>query len=193
MDGCTLPDGHEGDCVLPPSKLAKANTYAANNTVTKGGITIAASDGGEVVYIDGSGFSLNQTGTYEISGTWDGTETVRNAVITVPDGVTVDITLRGVTIDVSLKSGCCAFAVEPGGTADVTVSGTNSLKSGWDCAGLEVSEDAELTLTSADMAAWRSREGGTVRESEVVIGMEVVSSSVGTSMLRRQVVKMARE
>ncbi len=150
MDGCTLPDGHEGDCVLPPSKLAKANTYAANNTVTKGGITIAASDGGEVVYIDGSGFSLNQTGTYEISGTWDGTETVRNAVITVPDGVTVDITLRGVTIDVSLKSGCCAFAVEPGGTADVTVSGTNSLKSGWDCAGLEVSEDAELTLTSAD-------------------------------------------
>lgn len=149
-DGCILPDGHEGDCALTPSKLAKANTYAANNTVTRGGITIAASDDGEVVYTDGSGFSLSKKGTYEISGTWDGTETVTGAVITVPDGVTANIILQGVTIDVSLKK-CCAFAVEPGGTADVTVSGTNSLKSGVNRAGLEVPENAELTLTSTSM------------------------------------------
>lgn len=145
--GCTLPDGHEGDCVLLPSKLAKANTYAANNMETKGGITIEASDDGEVVYMDGSGFSLSQTGTYEISGTWDGTETVSGAVITVPDGVTADITLRGVTIE---TSNSCAFAIEPGGIADMTVSGTNSLKSGGMNAGLEVLENAELTLTSTN-------------------------------------------
>ncbi len=45
--------------------------------------------------------------------------------------------LQDVTIDVSSTVLACAFAVAKGGTAHITLKGTNTLKSGGDRAGLE--------------------------------------------------------
>ena len=148
-----LPEGYACD-PLPAVKvlLGGANTYIANNTVEQGGIKIVASDNGEVEYTDGNGFTLTASGTYEISGEWNGTldtsGRTNKAVITVPNGVTANVTLNGTTIttNVSNTNYACAFAVEAGGTANITLIGTNTLASGLERAGLEVPENAAVTI-----------------------------------------------
>ncbi len=67
--------------------------------------------------------------------------------IVVPDGVTADVTLDGVNIDVSGEDYGCAFAVEAGGEAHITLSGVNTLKSGKYRAGLEVPENTAVTIS----------------------------------------------
>ena len=146
-----LPDGYACD-PLPTVEvlLGGGNTYDVNNTEEHGGIKIIARDSGEVGYTEGNGFTLKSSGTYEISGTWNGNlsadDSNPKAVITVPDGVTVNVTLNGAVIDVSSTNYACAFAVAAGGTANITLSGTNALTSGDRRAGLEVPENAAVTI-----------------------------------------------
>ncbi|WP_321027622.1 S-layer homology domain-containing protein [Eisenbergiella sp.] len=146
-----LPEGYACD-LLPTVKvlLGGATVFAANNTVTEGELTVKASKGGEVEYTAGSGFTLKTGGTYGISGTWNGNLSADasnpKAVITVPDGVTVNVTLNGAVIDVSSTNYACAFAVAAGGTANIALTGTNTLASGRYRAGLEVPESATLTI-----------------------------------------------
>ena len=114
------------------------------------GIKIIASEGGEVNYTEGSGFTLSRNGAYTISGDWSGSlnanKSTPKAVITVPDTVTADVTLNGVNIDVTVPYYACAFAVEGNGTANITLSGSNLLTSASARAGLEVPENAECTI-----------------------------------------------
>lgn len=130
--------------------LGGADTNDINNTITEGGITVAASNGGEVAYTEDSGFTLKSSGGYTVSGTWNGRLTASagnyQAVITVPSGVTANVTLQDVTIDVSSTNYAGAFLVAAGGTANITLSGTSTLTSGHSCAGLQVPENAEVTL-----------------------------------------------
>lgn len=91
------------------------------------------------------------SGTYKISGKWTGTLTSPpSAVITVPSGVTANVTLNDVTIDVETEDNTCAFAVAAGSTANINLSGTNTLTSGRNCAGLKVPENAEVMITGGD-------------------------------------------
>ena len=95
-------------------------------------------------------------GDYTISGTWAGTLTGVDydhpkAVITVPSGVTAEITLKGAVIDVSGTGYYAgAFAVEADGTANITLSGTNALTSGSNRAGLGAPKNAVVTITGGD-------------------------------------------
>ena len=126
--------------------LGGGAVLAANDTITEDGITVAASNGGEVTYTAGSGFTLNASGSYTISGEWSGSLSVNGgAVITVPDGVTANVKLSDVAIDVSGQNLACAFLVA-GGTAHITLSDANTLKSSWYCAGLQVPENATVTI-----------------------------------------------
>ena len=118
--------------------------WGVNNTVEEGGIKIAASGGGEVTYSDGDGFTLAEDGNYTISGTWNGritgaTKEERKSVILVAKDMNVDITLSGVTIDVSGTAYVAAFQIADDSTGDVgiTLEGNNTLKSGGPCAGLQ--------------------------------------------------------
>lgn len=148
-EGCTLAGGHEGECVtgqLPAVKvlLGVAKSYGLNNTSEESGIKIVAGNNGEVEYTGDSGFTLKASGDYTIFGTWSGN--LDAAVITVPGGVAANIMLKDVTINVNgLYRG--AFAVEAGGTANITLSGTNTFTSGFNSAGLDVPENAEMTIT----------------------------------------------
>ncbi|RGY97969.1 hypothetical protein DXA13_13015, partial [Clostridium sp. AM58-1XD] len=105
-------------------------------------------------------------GEYTISGTWSGTLTGVNnsnkkAVITVPSGVTANVTLQDVTItEVSGTRYACAFAVVADGTANITLSGANTLTSGDDRAGLETSEHATVTIGGGE-AGSLTANGGT--------------------------------
>lgn len=91
------------------------------------------------------------SGTYKISGEWAGTLTANpSAVITVPSGVNANVTLNDVTIDVETEDNTCAFAVAAGSTANINLSGTNTLTSGRNCAGLKVPETAAVMITGGD-------------------------------------------
>ena len=146
-----LPKGYACE-PLPTVKvlLGGANTYTVDNTITQGGLTVAASNNGEVEYTADSGFTLKASGDYTISGTWSGTlnagPSKPKAVITVPAGITANMTLNDAAIDASSETNACAFAVKAGGTANITLSSANTLTSGHSRAGLEVPENAEVTI-----------------------------------------------
>lgn len=126
-----------------------AGATGESNTVTENGITVVASNGGQVTYEAGSGFTLTTSGDYIITGTWERLligDDIFNPkyAITVPANVTADVTLNGVNIDMSGVRYVGAFLVA--GTAKITLSGDNILQSGSTCAGLEVPTGAAVTI-----------------------------------------------
>ena len=98
--------------------------------ISAGSIVITATG-----YTVGGGDETAYTGDYTITGS---TET---NTITVKKDVSANITLSGVTIDVSKTSGACAFKIEDNSKGDVTITladdSVNTLSSGDKCAGLQ--------------------------------------------------------
>ncbi|MFQ9635909.1 MAG: S-layer homology domain-containing protein [Eisenbergiella sp.] len=143
-----LPDGYACD-PLPAVKvlLGGANLYANEGY---DGLTITPTNGGSVSKTGDGQITLNANGDYKISGEWTGTldgvdSSNRKAVITVPNGVTVNVELKDVIIKADAEY-ACAFAVAAGGTANITLSGINTLTSGWGRAGLEVPENTAVSI-----------------------------------------------
>ena len=143
-----LPDGYACD-PLPAVKvlLGGANLYANEGY---DGLTITPTNGGSVSKTGDGQITLNANGDYKISGEWTGTldgvgSPNRKAVITVPNGVTVNVELKDVIIKADAEY-ACAFAVAAGGTANITLSGINTLTSGWGRAGLEVPENTAVSI-----------------------------------------------
>ncbi len=85
---------------------------------------------------------LTVTGDCTISMAAGATNTDK---IVVKNGTTANITLSSVNIDVSATSGACAFDMT-GATVNLTLSGANTLKSGENKAGLQVTAGAMLTI-----------------------------------------------
>ena len=75
-----------------------------------------------------------------------GTGTSTTNTITVESG-THDITLRDVNIDVSGQNDTAAFSIADGAAVNLTLNGENTLKSGKNCAGLQVPGGAVLVIT----------------------------------------------
>ncbi|MDY5169219.1 S-layer homology domain-containing protein [Dielma fastidiosa] len=144
--------------------LSGTNTYTENNYIEQGGIKIIYDNGGMVTYTEGSGFTLIKDGSYIISGTWSGnlSASAYNSqfVITVPFGVTANVTLDSVTINVNSTDYAGAFLVTAGGTANIAFDGMNILTSGSNHAGLEVPENATLTLKGGDSDSLEATGGG---------------------------------
>lgn len=160
-----LPEGYA--CDPSPAvrvMLGGMETYGLNNSITAGNLTVSASNGGGVEYADDSGFTLKTSGTYEISGTWNGSlDTSGGAdqdVITVPNGVTADVTLNAVEISANGIDEDCAFAVAAGGVANITLSGENTLVSSSGNAGLEVPENASVSIDGSGSLTARGGFGG---------------------------------
>ena len=130
--------------------LSGTNIYTVNNYIEQDGIKIIFDNGGEVAYTEDSGFTLKSSGGYTVSGTWNGHLTASagnyHHVITVPSGVTANVTLDSVTIDVHDTDYAGAFLVAAGGKVNFNLLGTSTLASGHSCAGLQVPETAEVTL-----------------------------------------------
>ncbi len=140
-----LPEGYACD----PLPTVKVTLGGADFEAEYDGLTIT---GGTVTQeTDGQIKLTENNGNYTISGTWTGTlDNVdfhnHKAVITVPDGVTANISLSDVTIDVSGTGYACAFTVEAMGKANITLDRTNILTSNRFRAGLEVPENAAVML-----------------------------------------------
>lgn len=58
-----------------------------------------------------------------------------------------NLILCDVNIDVSNIDGACAFEIKNNATVNLTLEGENTLKSGQNCAGLQVPKDTTLTIT----------------------------------------------
>lgn len=102
--------------------------------ISQGSITITSTS-----YKIGDDQEQNYTGDYVISGT-----TTSNTV-TVSSG-THNITLNGVSIDVSGKRNACAFAIAANAQVNLTLAGENVLKSVSDRAALNVPANATLII-----------------------------------------------
>ncbi|GAA6293964.1 hypothetical protein F220043C3_23980 [Enterocloster asparagiformis] len=137
----------EAGYACEPLPTVKVLLGGADYLADYGGLVIT----GDVVMQETDGQIKLGSGTYKISGEWAGTLTANlSAVITVPSGVTANVTLNDVTVDVSTTDSACAFAVETGGTANITLVGDNILTSGSGRAGLESPETAEVMITGGD-------------------------------------------
>lgn len=150
--------------LLPGTARAEAETLSG--TQTRNGITVTADGEAQFTYEAGSGFILGN-GSYTVSGTWGDSEgdtlDPQKAVITVPADVTADVTLKGATIDVTKIDHACAFAIAPKASAQVTLEGESSLKSGRSRAGLEVPEKASLTIAGdGSISAWGGNQGAAI-------------------------------
>ena len=144
-----LADGYACD-PLPAVKVLLGGAELFTDQ-TFDGLTVKTTSG-EAATQETDGQIKLDSGDYEISGTWNGTlDGVawdnKKAVITVPSGVTANVKLMDVTItNVSGTDYACAFAVAANGTANITLSGKNTLTSGFNRAGLEVPENAKVTI-----------------------------------------------
>ncbi|MEA4932263.1 MAG: hypothetical protein VB071_01530, partial [Lawsonibacter sp.] len=116
--------------------LLPTAALAAGTTNIYGDFTVTF-DGAEPTY-DSNTLTLG-SGTYTISGA----TTAGKIVVTT--GATANITLNVVDIDVSGTESACAFDIA-GATVNLTLGGTNTLKSGRGAAGLRVPTGASLTI-----------------------------------------------
>jgi hypothetical protein len=157
----TIPSGRilyipsAGTLTIPP---ARTLTNEGAICVYTGGVITGNVSGNQPVDPDltvtgGSSYTA-AGGVLTIAGDGSYTIGMRRGVsvttlerIVVTSGVTADITLNGVHIDIS-NSGEPAFDMT-GATVNLTLTGTNILKSGRDRAGLEAPSGSTLTITGS--------------------------------------------
>jgi hypothetical protein len=101
--------------------------------------------------------TITGDGTYTI-GMAEGVGPSNYDRIVVASGVTADITLNGVNIDISGIDGACAFDMT-GAAVNLTLLGSNILKSGGNKAGLQVPADAALAITAASTGSLEATGG----------------------------------
>lgn len=108
--------------------------------------SLTISGGSSYTYTGGI-LSINGNGTYTIGMRGGVTSTTGDRII-VSSGVTANITLSNVNIDMSDISNACAFDMT-GATVNLTLAGANVFKSGKYRAGLEVPEGSSLVITNS--------------------------------------------
>ncbi|MCL2110870.1 MAG: hypothetical protein FWH32_01175 [Clostridiales bacterium] len=123
-------------------------------------VATAKSDG--VIYVSASDvLAITEDGDYTIAMTTAGHTTTRDRIV-VLSGVTANIVLDGVRINRNVKnqsgSAVCAFDTT-GATVNLTLVGTNTLRSGEDSAGLQTSIDSALTITAASTGSLTANGG----------------------------------
>ncbi|MDR1223484.1 MAG: MBG domain-containing protein [Tannerella sp.] len=103
-----------------------------------------------------STLTITTGGIYTITGSGQTANRIK-----VNTGITADITLRDVNINVSGTSNACAFDMT-GATVNLTLEGDNTLKSGANKAGLQVPDGAAVNIYGAGKlsAAGGSRSAG---------------------------------
>ena len=89
--------------------------------------------------------TFTQDGSYTVEMAGGVTQTTTDRIV-VNSGVTANITLSGVDIDRSIAGGC-AFELQGTSVVSLTLSGNNNLTSGTNNAGLQVPENAILSIT----------------------------------------------
>ena len=88
----------------------------------------------------------------------------------IGSGVTANVTVNNVNIDVSANENEAAFKLEDGAKLNLTLTGENTFKSGSNRAGLQVVNSSELVITSGSTGTLNAYGGGTGSSSGAGIG-----------------------
>ncbi len=92
--------------------------------------------------------AITEAGSYKLQGV-----TTANTISAAPNITgAVNATINNVSIDVSAVNNACAFSIGTGSTVNLTLSGTNTLKSSPHKAGLSAPSGAVLNLTAGSTA-----------------------------------------
>ncbi|MBP1926907.1 hypothetical protein J2Z76_002779, partial [Sedimentibacter acidaminivorans] len=120
--------------VLAMLPVSTFTVYAAEGlTVTGGVLNTDYTYAGDVLTItSGTAISISSV-------------TTTSDKIVVQSGITANITLNGVEIDISATSDACAFDMT-GATVNLTLAGTNTFKSGYNKAGLQAPSGTTLNI-----------------------------------------------
>ena len=116
---------------LPPATTLADDTYD--------GLTVSGGTAGTDYTYSGGLLTVLSGAALELSGS------TTTTMVVVQSGITANITLDNVSIDVSGTSGACAFNIS-GAAANITLDGDNTLKSGGDRAGMSVPEGASVVI-----------------------------------------------
>ena len=115
---------------------------------------------GNIVIGNNTLVGYSATGTPVATADSDGyiiTGSTDTYTITVTDG-SHNIILNGLSIDVNATASACAFFIQTGAAVNLSLSGTNELISGTNCAGLQVPSGASVTISGSGSL---SAQGGT--------------------------------
>lgn len=116
---------------------------AAETTNTYGSFSVTYDDSGTAPTYSSNVLTLG-SGTYTVAMADGVTQTATDKIV-VSSGMTANITLNGMNIDVSGTKDACAFDMA-GATVNLTISGATILKSGSGKAGLRAPSGATLTI-----------------------------------------------
>ena len=136
-----------GMIALVMSMSLPMTTYAADWYLEDGSITVDAGDSGQTVTQDGNS---TQDDAPVITQRDSSAETSNTITINTSENATANVTISNVNINASNNTGSeskAAVSTSGKGNVNIELDGTNSLKSGWEHAGLEKSGDGKLTIT----------------------------------------------
>ena len=123
----------------------------------KGSITVNAVPGTEQTVTQGNGTPTEDTNPVITSSE----KTSNTVTITAAENATAKVTLNNVNVDVRNK-GEAAITTEGKGDVTIELDGTNTVKSGSGCAGLEKSNGGTLTITDKDNNGSLTATGGSM-------------------------------
>ena len=127
------------------------------NATTTNGLTITATNSGESLTGETDYTYTNGVLTVKTTTpvTIDGNSTSTTDRIVVATGMTATITINNVVIDVSSTENACAFDIQGNASVTLILAGTNTLKSGKNCAGLhcETTTDTDILTDTQNTAS----------------------------------------
>ena len=147
----TLPDGYElsedAEALTVLVELGGAQMYENETGQTVGTFTVTGGTlGADYTYDEENNVLTIKTDTSITIKNTDQTKATTDR-IEVESGVSADITLAGVNINVSSNSNTAAFKIADDSTGNVTITladgSENTLKSGYGCAGLQKNGEGE--------------------------------------------------
>jgi hypothetical protein len=143
---------------------------------TYGSFTVAGIGGAAASGVSYSApvLTISGAGLYRISGTFFSTDDR----IVVQSGVTTDIMLENLNINVSRTSNTAAFDMT-GATVNLTLAGTNTLKSGEGRAGLEAPYGSTLVITGSSTGSLAATGSGSGNSSSGTGGAGIGGGSNG--------------
>ncbi len=125
---------------LPTQLVRVGDVVHAPTPTSTGDFTVAGGTLGMDYSYESNTLTILTGTALTISGT------TTTDTIVVKDGITANLTLDGVNIDMNTIADACAFDIQGTATANITLTGDNTLKSGENKAGLQVQTGATLNL-----------------------------------------------
>ena len=129
------------------------SAHAAVWDIGKGNITVNAGSGGQTV-TQGDGAAVEDS-----APVITGSSTENTVTINAEKDQTSSVTLSGANIDVS-NEGKAAVSTNGEGNVSIELDGDNTLKSGYDHAGLEKNNGGSLTIADKDKNGKLTAKGG---------------------------------